>query len=215
MGTSITPNYEAIARLSPTLVLGEANVSARKRELEALAPTRLLPWLSLPEILVSIRELGRLTGRGEAALALAKRLAARLSVPEPPGGPRVLLVLGNESYGISEIWFIRRNSLHGAALAAAGARNAVWKDVSGPPRLSTERLLQLDPDAILVLARPKPKREPSKPRQSGFEALTTLRAVREGRVRVLETDLAFANSPRILLLVDALHRELQALGVVE
>jgi iron complex transport system substrate-binding protein len=215
VGTSITPNYEAIARLSPTLVLGESNVSARVRELEALARTRLLPWLTLPEITSSIRELGQLTGRTQPAEALAKRLSARLSVPEPQNGPRVLLVLGNESYEASEIWFIRKNSLHGAALAAAGARNAVAETVSGPPRLSTERLLQLDPDAIVILTRPKSTAAASKRVASGFERLTTLRAVREGHLAVLETELAFSNGPRIVFLVDAIRKELEALGVVK
>jgi ABC-type Fe3+-hydroxamate transport system substrate-binding protein len=210
VGTSITPNYEAIARLAPTLVVSEANVSTRKRELEALAPTRLLPWLTLQEIAGSIRELGQLSGKQAAASALADKLLARLSVPESPTGPRVLLVLGGESSDSTEIWFVRRNSLHGAALRAAGARNAVAENVSGPPQLSHERLLQLDPEFIIVLTRPEAHRA----NLAGFERFTTLQAVKAGHVALLAASEAFANGPRILTLVERLHAELVRLGAL-
>lgn len=211
VGTSITPNYEAIARLGPTLIVSESNVSSRRRELEAVAPTQLLPWLRLEEVASSIRELGKLSERREAAEKLADRLLARLSVPEPDG-PRVLLVLGGESADESDIWFVRRNSLHGAALRAAGARNAVAEDVSGPPQLSHERLLSLDPDAIVVLRRPSASGAPAR---SGFERFSTLKAVNAGHVSVLLAPEAFANGPRILGLVDRLHAELVRLGVLK
>lgn len=210
VGTSITPNYEAIARLGPTLVVSESNVSTRRKELEALAPTRLLPWLTLDEIVTSIRELGKLSGKPAAAATLADKLQSRLSVPEPTKGPSVLLVLGGESADATEIWFVRRNSLHGAALRAAGARNAVAEDVAGPPQLSHERLLELDPEYILVLTRPTTKREGS----AGFERFPTLRAVKNGHVALIKTAEAFANGPRILTLVDRLHAELVRLGAL-
>lgn len=211
VGTSITPNYEAIARLEPTLLLGEANASSRQRELDALARTRLLPWLTLEEIAKSTLELGELTGTQAAAKALADKLTRRLDVPEPASGPSVLLVLGGEGADDSEIWFVRRNSLHGAALRAAGARNAVTEDVAGPPRLSHERLLQLDPEFIVILTR---KGASAGSPLAGFERFPTLRAVQANRVARLTAPEAFANGPRILTLVDSLHRELVRLGAL-
>lgn len=211
VGTSITPNYEAIARLEPTLILGEANASSRQRELAALARTRLLPWLTLEEIAKSTVELGELTGTQAAAKALADKLVKRLSLPEPASGPSVLLVLGGEGADDSDIWFVRKNSLHGAALRAAGARNAVTEEVSGPPRLSHERLLQLDPEFIVVLTQ---KGARSTSPLAGFERFPTLRAVQANRVARLVAPEAFANGPRILTLVGHLHQELVRLGAV-
>ena len=49
VGTGLTPSYEAIARLAPTLIVSENNANVRAHELRALAPTLLLPWLSLSE----------------------------------------------------------------------------------------------------------------------------------------------------------------------
>ncbi len=212
VGTSITPNYEAIARLGPDLILGEDNASARRQELAAVGSTKLLPWLTLSEITSSVRQLGAITGRAEPANALAKRLDARLGVPVPSHGPRVLLVLGGDGSANDALWFVRRNSLHGAALHGAGARNAVDEDIAGPPELSQERLLALDPPFIVVLSQPKTGAAPQS--QHGFERYTTLSAVKSGHVARLETPDAFANGPRVLALVDQLHAALRKLGAL-
>lgn len=214
LGTGLTPNYEAIARLAPTLIVTEGNASARRRELEAIGPTRLLPWLTLHEIAESTRELGRLSGRTDSANALADRLLSRLEVQEPTHGPRVLLVLGGESDPSEEIWFIRKNSLHGAALHAAGARNAVPEVVHGPPQLSHERLLAIDPDAILILRNPRVPGALAPAARGVLARFPTLRAVRDNKIQVLEAPEAFANGPRILVLVDKLRASLKALGVL-
>ena len=215
LGTSITPNYEAIARLKPSLVVSEKNAAARERELAALAPTRLLPWLSLQEVAAGVRELGRLSGRVSRAEALASDLLTKLDKSEPPDGPRVLLVLG-ETAG-DELWFIRKNSLHGSVLAAAGARNAVPEAVLGPPQLSFERLLALDPDAIVILLRPDPEhgeRDATAARQR-FDRFPTLQAVRERRIGSIEDPAAFSHGPGILALVRRIRAELERLEVVK
>jgi len=212
LGTSITPNYEAIARLKPTLLVSEKNAAARARELEALAPTRLLPWLTLHEVASSVRELGRLSGHAERADSLSNELLSKLDQPEPADGPRVLLVLGETSG--DELWFIRKNSLHGSVLGAAGARNAVAEEVLGPPQLSFERLLSLDPDAIVVLLRPEPGRDPLAARRK-FERFPTLTAVRDGRVGSIEDPAAFSHGPGILSLVARARGELERLTVVK
>jgi iron complex transport system substrate-binding protein len=205
VGTSLTPSYETISRLAPTLIVGEANAAARVTELQAVGPTRLLPWLSLLDVAESTRELGRLTGHTKEANDLARRLSERLSGPPPANGPRVLLVIGYRPGKLDEIWFIRDNSLHGAALRAAGAHNAVPEAVSGLPRLSVERLLSLDPDAILVLAVPGKAQQDQ---LDGFRKLTPLRAVTANRLAVIEAPEAYVHGPRILGLVDRLRAAL-------
>lgn len=211
LGTSITPNYEAIARLKPSLIVSERNAATRVRELEALSTTRLLPWLTLEEIQSGVRELGTITGNAEKARELANEMQARLGVPEPSDGPRVLLVLG-EGRG-DELWFIRKNSLHGSVLAAAGARNAVQEDVQGPPNLSHERLLALDPDAIVSLLLPGRSRA-AEAAVKRFEHFTTLTAVKHGRVGFVSHAAAFTHGPSVLGLVDQLRAELSRLGVL-
>jgi ABC-type Fe3+-hydroxamate transport system substrate-binding protein len=199
-GTALTPGYEAIVRLAPTLILCEAAASAPKRELTALGVTKFVPWLSLEDIVASTRLLGALTAEAAAAGALATRLWDGLAVAEVPTGPRVLAVLGEGAGKLSEIYFIKRNSIHGAALRAAGARNAVAGDVLGVPRLSLEELLRLDPEAIIVLVAPSPNNPSDADVLRDFQALEPLTARKNNRIAVLKSDEAFADGPRVLSL---------------
>jgi ABC-type Fe3+-hydroxamate transport system substrate-binding protein len=207
-GTALTPGYEAIVRLAPTLILCEAAASAPRRELTALGVTKFIPWLSLEDIVASTRLLGALTSHAAEAGVLATKLWEGLAVAEAPNGPRVLAVLGESTGKLSEIYFIKRNSIHGAALRAAGARNAVVADVTGVPRLSIEELLRLDPEAIIVLVAPKPNGSSDADVLQDFQALEPLSARKNNRIAVLRSDEAFANGPRILALAEHLKQKL-------
>lgn len=207
-GTALTPNYEAIVRLGPTLILCEAAASAPRRELTALGVTKFVPWLSLEDIVASTRLLGALTARATEAEALATKLWDGLAVAEAPHGPRVLVVLGEGTGKLSEIYFIKRNSIHGAALRAAGARNAVAEDVLGVPRLSIEELLRLDPEAIIVLVAPTANGPSDAEVLRDFQALDPLSARKNNRLGVLKSDEAFSNGPRILSLAERLKQKL-------
>jgi ABC-type Fe3+-hydroxamate transport system substrate-binding protein len=210
-GTALTPGYEAIVRLAPTLILCEAAASAPRRELTALGVTKFIPWLSLEDIVASTRLLGALTSRAAEAEVLAAKLWDGLAVAETPNGPHVLAVLGESPGKLSEIYFIKRNSIHGAALRAAGARNAVVGDISGVPRLSIEELLRLDPEAIIVLVAPKPGGPSDAEVLHDFQALEPLTARKNNRIAVLRSDEAFANGPRILTLAEHLKQKLSEL----
>jgi len=207
-GTALTPGYEAIVRLKPSLIVTEAANSAPRRELSALGVTKFLPWLSLEEIVASTRLLGALTTHSEAASELARKLWDGLALAESTSGPRVLAVLGETSGKLSEIFFIKRNSIHGAVLRAAGARNAVAADVPGVPRMSLEELLRLDPDAIIILVAPGPDAASDAQILREYQALEPLRARKTGRISVLRSDSVFSNGPRILDLAHALKAEL-------
>lgn len=210
-GTALTPGYEAIVRLEPTLILCEDAASTPRRELTALGVTKFVRWLSLEDIVSSTRLLGALTGHAAAADVLAQRLWNGLAVAENPTGPSVLAVLGEGSGKLSEIYFIKKNSIHGAALRAAGARNAVAEDVAGVPRLSIEELLRLDPEGIIVLLAATPGAPSDAQVLHDYDALEPLRARKNGRISVLKTDAAYANGPRILTLKEQLAREIARL----
>ena len=210
-GTALTPGYEAIVRLKPTLILTEGANSAPRRELSALGVTKFLPWLSLEDIVASTRLLGALTSHAEPAGELSRKLWDGLAVAEAPNGPRVLVVLGETSGKLSELYFIKQNSIHGAVLRAAGARNAVATDVAGVPRLSIEELLRLDPEAIIVLIAHGANAANGAQVLREYQALEPLSARKNDRISVLKSDAAFSNGPRILELAEALKRELARL----
>lgn len=210
-GSALTPNYEAIVRLAPTLILCEGAASAPRRELTTLGVTKFLPWLSLEDIVSSTRTLGALTGHVETASALAGKMWDQLAVAENQHGPRVLLVLGEGTGKLSEIFYVQQNSIHGAALRAAGARNAVTQKVEGVPRLSLEELLRIDPEAIIVLVSTATGGPTEEQAIADFRALEPLTARKNGRISALRSDEAFANGPRILDLSEHLKREIARL----
>ncbi|RKH42400.1 ABC transporter substrate-binding protein, partial [Corallococcus sp. AB050B] len=212
VGTTFAPNFEAIAKLKPTLLVDQQVKQAPAEALAALAPLKVLPWTSLPEVVGSVKELGRLSGREPQAAALAQRLEQTLSRPAPKDAPRVLLVLGDVAGTLSEVWYMKRASLHGAALEAAGARNAVAEERSGPPNLSLEGVIALDPDAVLVLINVPSLDASGQARVlAPWKQLTGLRAAREDRVRLVVGPDVQSTGPAILDVVERLRAALGTL----
>lgn len=210
VGSSLTPNYEAIAGLRPTLILSDGSVASKGRALAELAPCETLPWLTLSEVVASTRRLGALLNQPAAGNALAAQLEARLSRQPPANAPRVLLLLSYDATRPAELWFIKRNSLHGAALSAAGARNAVDRDVSGLPKLALEELVALDPDMVFILPPPGSSAEQQRELVRAFGAQVPLRAVEQGRVTTVRGTQSVG--PSILELVEALSQALASGG---
>jgi iron complex transport system substrate-binding protein len=122
----------------------------------------------------------------------------------------VLLVLAETPGKLAEILFVKRNSVHGAVLYAAGARNAVDEDVPGIPRLSVERLITLDPDGIIVLSTNANDAERAA-LLADFTRITPLSAVKSNHLSVLVAPETFSVGPRILSFADRLSQELARL----
>jgi ABC-type Fe3+-hydroxamate transport system substrate-binding protein len=202
VGSSLTPSYEAIAAVRPSLILSDGSAGAKRSELGAIAPCEVLPWLTLPEVVASVRRIGQVLGRTAAGDSLAQRVDARLSRKPPLDAPRVLFLLSYDPDRPAELWFIRPNSLHGAALGAAGARNAIDHDVPGLPRLSVEELIKLDPDQVFILPMPGATLEQRQKQLAAFSTLAPLRAVKDGRIGIVDGSQSVG--PSILELVDAL-----------
>ncbi len=206
VGTTLTPNYEAIVRLKPTLILGEATKDAPLEELNRIAPTRLLPWLTLDDVLAGIRETGQLSGHLPKAEAIAGEMSRRLKVQPPATGPRVLLAMDGTPGQLKEVWFLRQNCIHGACLNAAGGRNAVDDEVVGVvPVLSLERVIALDPEIVLILAARNLSEDERRQIVEDWKGLPMLTAVKNSRVRVLDGREYYINGPRILELIDKLQ----------
>lgn len=211
LGSSLTPHLEQIAALRPSLILSDGSAGAKGRELSALGKTETLPWLTLAEVASSIRRIGQLVDQKPAGDALADRMWAELSKQPPPDAPRVLLLMSYDPDRPAELWFIRRNSLHGAALGAAGARNVVERDVAGLPRLGVEELIRLDPDQVLIIPNAGTALPARQRMLQAFNALSPLRAVKESRVGIL-TGATQSVGPSILDLVSSVSNMLQKMS---
>ncbi|HSC89536.1 MAG TPA: helical backbone metal receptor [Polyangiaceae bacterium] len=209
VGTVFTPRLEAIAAARPTLILTTHVNGVSLAAIERLAPTLDLPWLTVTEVASSVRRLGIAASRSAEANALAARFERELGRPAPASGPRVLLLLDDAS-GAAGYWYIKTNSLHGALLAAAGARNARPEPTEAAPRLSVEELLAVDPDAIVILGADEKPGPPALFAQ--LERLSPLRAVREHRLGQLRAARLLDSGPGLLDFVQPLRDEVQRIS---
>ncbi len=198
VGTVLSPNFEKLAQAEPTLILATETQSARITELARIAPTHEIPWLSLDQVASGVEQLGKLTGQAQAGEALSQRLRAELAPTEVETAPRVLLVIGGSDLESGSLFFIRQRSLHGALLGALGYRHAIEDDPQGPPRLSFEQLLQVDPDAIVVLRPETPDPEREARLVAPLTRLTPLSANREHRIAVLAREGLLTMGPAVL-----------------
>lgn len=205
VGTALSPNYETIAELKPSLLVGTNMSQDAVQKLRALAPTHTLPWLTLPEVTSSIVELGKLIEKEEKAQHLARQFEEVLSTTPPERGPRILLVMNYGDSGSQEVWFVRKNSLHGALLHAAGARNAVDREVTGLPKLSVEELLRVNPDGIIVLRGENADPTATARIQKRLSKLEPLTAVQKERIEIVSDEDILHMGPTVLQHVEVLR----------
>ena len=213
VGPGLTPDYEALVRLAPDLIVSAQVQSLNAEEIGSLAPVEVYPWLSFEEIVGSIQRLGQTLGQADAAALVAGRMQAVLDTPRDPDAPTLLLVLGQPTESTPTLWFSREASLHGTVLEAAGFRNAMAEGRHDTPTLPIEALLSVDPDVVVVLiAEDELSTEAQAEYQAFWSRFTTLKAVQNERVYFLAGSGYFSTGPRILTLLPALQDILRQAG---
>jgi len=212
-GTSLEPDLEALAALAPTGVLVEASRGAQIDRISQIAPVESLAWETVEDVQASVARLGTLLGAPDRAAHVAQVFDRALVAAPPAGGARVLLAMAGDDLGRGPLWFIKRNSLHGAAAHAAGLRNAVMEDVSGLPQLSLERLLAINPHAILVLSAETLDDAARDRLRHAFDALTPLAAATMGRVAVIDGPTVLSTGPSIATLPKRLRAAIGQMGL--
>jgi ABC-type Fe3+-hydroxamate transport system substrate-binding protein len=209
VGTIFSPRYESVVAARPTIIVAERIDGTRVQDLERLCATATYRWLSYDDVLQSTRQLGRRFGKEPQAEQLIARYETVLQVDRDEHAPRVLLALAQVPGQLSEIWYIRRNSMHGRALEAAGATNAVARDVIGPPRIGLEQAIALDPDAVILL---DPSATENPRLLEDWRRISGLRAVRRGRLAIVAAPELEVPGPRIVRLVERLRTTLARLA---
>jgi iron complex transport system substrate-binding protein len=213
VGTGLTPNYEGIVRAHPDLILTSGSRGAVLSDLQSIAPTRALPWLTVADVAAGIRVIGELLGRKAPGELLAMQIQDGLRDRVSADSPSVLLLIGGPSEANPDLFYIKADSLHGAALAAGGGRNAIQQKVRGMPSISIERLLDIDPDVILIMLADDEASEGDLARHRRFwSRLDMLSAVQNERVDFLIGTHLFFIGPGILELAEAVRSKVEAIG---
>jgi len=200
VGGLVDPSLESIQALHPDLVV--AFRGNPLRAVERLQALHLRVFVldigrALDDLFALIEKLGAVTGRAEAAARLNERLrgeiqAVRAALASAAGKPKVFLVLHGQG-----LWTCGRTSYLHDLIVQAGGLNIAAGIAKDWAFYSRERLLQDDPDVILILARSPEEFAQARAWLAGAAGLADVRAVRGGRVFLVDQNAASRFGPRL------------------
>ena len=205
---------EGVLALAPTLVLaaGDAGPPAVLRQIRqaGIAVELLEADHSFEGLIGRIQRIGGLTGRAEAARAVADKITrdwagVRRRVTAAEQSPRVLFLMG---FDTARLMVAGRRTAAQAMLDYVGARNAA-EGFTGYKPLTPEALISARPDVLLTTRQ-------ALDAGGGVSGLLHLPGMaqtpagRAQRVVASETMFLLGFGPRLPAAVDALHGELAA-----
>ncbi|MBD3314193.1 MAG: ABC transporter substrate-binding protein [Chitinivibrionales bacterium] len=204
VGGYMDPNYEAIVRHNPDLVI----LMTEHTSVQSFLRTRQIPYLAIDNhnfdgILSSFEQIGEACGRIRASDSLVSDIRAELA--ESGGdygmeGPRVLLCVGRDNVGsgkIARVYAAGRRTFYDELLEAVGAVNAYPDSSIKYPRLSAEGVSAAAPDIIIDLMASM-NRESVEDVRNDWERLTFVPAVDNDMVFCLTGKYLTIPGPRII-----------------
>lgn len=214
VGALLDPDLERILSLGPDLVVVYATQTDLRQQLDrAGIPQFVYRHGGLPQVMETIRQLGERLGRREEANRTARAIEDGLdALRRQVAGrtpPRALIVLSREAGALRGIYASGGAGFVHDMVAAAGGAN-LFADVERESLQATsELILARRPDVILELrggslTEPEIRRE-----RRAWNALSSVPAVRAGRVHIVADDRIVVPGPRVAegaeLIARALH----------
>lgn len=192
-GGLLNPNIERVLSLEPDLVMMLQTFRAADRIAAASIRIAVIPNESLADLDAAIARVGEELGAGPAAARLRARLKADLgAVAAQVAGkprPRVAFVLDRRPGTLTDLYVAGRRSFLAQLVEAAGGQNAFADVNAGAARVGVEEMLRRAPEIVLDATRGE---DPA----LAWAALTTLPAVKSGRILSVAADKVTVPGPR-------------------
>jgi len=219
VGTYLAPDAEAIARLTPDLVVLQRVSSELTNRLQALQIAFIeVPHGTLNDVYTGIALIAKAAGVPERANVLIDRMKHDLATIQTKAkqlpSPRVLVIVNRRPGMLADLTAVGPESYLQELLEIAGGVNVLAKPgLPMYPRISLETVLRDDPDVILDLSG---QQESEAERQAAslqvlalWKQNPQLSAVRNGRVIVGTSNALLVPGPRApeaaRLLFDYVH----------
>lgn len=206
VGKDLDVDPDRVAALNPDLVLASLTVPGHERVVERLE-ARGLPLLTLaPKSLADtcddVRAVAQALGVPDRGEALAAELAAAVTPPAalPDDAPRVLV-----EWWPGPVIAAGRRSWVQDLLAAAGARNALDRDVESTP-LHDHEVVAMDPEAVVISWCGVPTSHYRTHVVTRRAAWQDVSAIRLGQVHPIPEAFLGRPGPRLIEGVEALRR---------
>lgn len=205
VGGMVNPSLETLVALKPDLVIA-TNSGNREETFKLLArlgiPVYLVGADRIAEVKDVARRMGALTGRDDAIGPLLDRIDRRVAAVRDAvktyGRPRVLYVLWPDPLIVPG-----RSALVTELIDIAGGDSITAADAEAYPRYSLEAAVAKSPD-VIVLANHGTKSGPIA--IDRWKRLTSLPAMKTGRIHSVEGNLMHRYGPRLLDGLDQLAR---------
>jgi len=198
-------NLEKVVSLKPDLVIMVED--AQRRDLERFRnyglPVKTINPHSVKEVLDSISQIGRWTGRERAAAELVARMKRRLAAAQPTGlsfqtilrkRPKVLAIVGYDPLIV-----VGGGTFIDDIMRQAGAENIAGKSRQAFPQYSLETLINERPEYIIT-TREIMRGLMRDPRW------WKLSAVQGGKVLIVDADVLSRPGPRVIDSVEQIAR---------
>ena len=206
VGTYLAPDVEAIARLTPDLVILQRASSELTGRLHALGiPFVEVPHGNLSDVYIGIELMAKAAAVSERGPVLVDRLKRELTAVQtkakglPP--PSVLIIINRRPGMLADLTAIGPDNYLEQLLEIAGGTNVLAKPgLPQYPRVSLETVLRDDPEVILDLSGTQESEAERQSTSSQSLSLwgqnSQLTAVRHGRVVIGTSNALLVPGPR-------------------
>ncbi len=213
IGGQFDPDLESILRLKPDLII----LRGHNREVEQLCASQRIPVYrdpteTLATLYETVRALGGILDRGDAAQTLVRRIQLRLdaiaaAVAEQPR-PRVFVAIARrDPSSLAGVLTASDRTFIGELITLAGGNNVFGSLEMDYPEVSPEAIVAAAPE-VIIEARPEAEPDPllNDRIREAWGRLGPVPAVADNRVHVLTDDNTLIPSPRVVEVVSALAR---------
>ena len=202
VGALLDPDMERVFSLRPDLViLYGSQVDQQAQIRRAAIPVFSYRHGGLADVTAMVRDLGHRTGRSEEAHEVAEEieqaLAAVRSRVEHRKHPRTMLVFGREPDSIRNVYASGGVGFLHDMLEAAGGQNIFADVLQEAAHPTSETILATAPEVIIELRADGATKNEITRETEAWQQLSTVPAVRSGRVHVLTGNELVVPGPRV------------------
>jgi iron complex transport system substrate-binding protein len=211
VGALLDPDLERILSLRPDLVTVYGSQTDLRAQLErAKLPLFVYSHAGLPDVTQTIRDLGARIGSREQAQVLADGIESRLreisaSVAGRPR-PRTLIVFGRESYTLRGIYASGGYGFIHDMVTAAGGDNLFADLKQQAVQATAELIIARRPEVIVELRADPLSAERRIKELAAWKQLSSVPAVRSGRVHIVADPRTVIPGPRVAEGADVIAR---------
>ena len=196
LGDFLSPNVEAIAQLSPDLVVMDQAQSRAQEALQTLGVSTLsLPMHKVSDVRSGLIEVGKAAGavaEAQQLVTVFDRTIADFTQrgQERDHHPTVLLIIDRAPDSLQGLVAAGPTTYLDELLTLVGARNAMSASLVPYPQLSAEQIMRLKPEVIIDLSK-------SPGGRAAYDQVREVAALVHGRLHFVEEPLLLSPSPRL------------------